>query len=256
MSFSNVGKVWTVESFKEHLNGTKKPAFANSITIHHTGAPTLIQRPHGFLIQHIHNMQTYYKSLGWSRGPHLFVDEDQIFGMTPLTTPGIHAVSFNRSSIGIEILGNYDVEDPTTGRGLDCIKNAAMVSRLLCNWLDIPINEKTVLFHRDDPKTTKTCPGKRITKEDFLKLIRAAIPASKPAEQLFALSENKVAVIDYATKHKGYTYDEAVRLLKNKSGLFYFNGVWLESASYDSKLRTTVAFPGECNKNIPIKRKL
>ena len=92
MSFANVGKVWTVDSFREYLKGIKRPVYAKSITLHHTGAPSLGQRPRGFLIQHIHNIQSFYKSLGWNRGPHLFIDEDQFFGMTPLTVSGIHAV--------------------------------------------------------------------------------------------------------------------------------------------------------------------
>ena len=75
--------------------------------MHHTAAPSLAQRPRGLTIQHIRNIQNYYQSqLGWSSGPHLFIDDDQIFGMSSLERRGIHAVSFNRTHIGIEVLGN------------------------------------------------------------------------------------------------------------------------------------------------------
>ena len=250
MSYANVGKVWTAESFKEYLNTLKKPSYPKSITIHHTGAPSLAQRPTGLTIQHIHNIQSFYQSLGWNRGPHLFVDEDQIFGMTPLGTPGIHAVSFNRSSIGIEVLGDYDREDPLSGRGLQCMKVAAAATRSLLQWLDLPANDKTVLFHRDDPKTSKTCPGKKVTKDWFLGLVKDSSDYVKPVEKTFDIPNDEVAIIDFAVKEKGYAMKDAVKLLKVKAGTTTFNGVWIETARYDSVKQLTVARIKELSEDI------
>jgi hypothetical protein len=250
MSYANVGKVWTAESFKEYLSTLKKPSYPKSITIHHTGAPSLAQRPKGLLMQHIHNIQSFYQSLGWNRGPHLFVDEDQIFGMTPLGTPGIHAVSFNRSSIGIEVLGDYDSEDPLSGRGLQCMKNAAAATRSLLQWLDLPTNDKTVLFHRDDPKTSKTCPGKKVTKDWFLTLVKDSADYVKPVEKIFDMPTDEVAIIDFVVKEKGYAMKDAVKLLKVKAGTTTFNGVWIETARYDSTKQLTVARRKELSENI------
>lgn len=62
-------------------------------------------------------IQRYYASLGWSAGPHLFIDERWIWLMTPMYDVGIHAKSGNsyrdRSStlhysIGIEVVGYYE----------------------------------------------------------------------------------------------------------------------------------------------------
>ena len=250
MSYANVGRVWTVESFREYLKGVKRPSYVKSVTIHHTGAPTLSQRPKGFVAQHILNIQSYYKSLGWSRGPHLFIDEDQIFGMTPLNVPGIHAVSFNRSSIGIEILGDYDREDPLTGRGLECMKVAAACAKALFEWLDIPINETTLKFHRDDPKTSKTCPGKKVKKDWFISLMRSSSDQSVAVTPLFSMPSEEVSIIDYAVKHKGYKSDAAIKALKVKNGVTTFNGVWIESARYDSKRQLTVAREHELDADI------
>ena len=250
MSYANVGRVWTAESFKEYLSALKKPSYPKSITIHHTGAPSLAQRKSGLTIQHIHNIQSFYQSLGWNRGPHLFVDEDQIFGMTPLGTPGIHAVSFNRNSIGIEVLGDYDSEDPLNGRGLQCMKNAAAATRALLQWLDLPTNDKTVLFHRDDPKTSKTCPGKKVTKEWFLGLVKTAELNSKPVEKIFDTPSDEVGIIEFAVKEKGYDMNSAIKLLKVKSGTTLFNGVWIESARYDATKQTTVARKKELSEDI------
>lgn len=253
MSYANVGKVWTIESFRQYLSGLKKPSYIKSITIHHTGAPSLAQRKSGLLIQHIHNIQNYYESLGWNRGPHLFIDEDQIFGMTPLHVPGIHAVSFNRTSVGIEILGDYDCEDPLSGRGLSCMKNAAAVVKALAEWLDIPINETTLKFHRDDPKTTKTCPGKKVKKDWFISLVKNADTQSQPVEKIFSITSNEVGIIDFATTKKGYASKDAIKALKTQSGMTLFDGVWIESARYDSTTQVTVAREDELDRDIKSK---
>jgi N-acetylmuramoyl-L-alanine amidase CwlA len=239
MSYANVGKVWTVQSFKEYLLTLKKPAYVKSVTIHHTGAPSLEQRKNGLLIQHIHNIKSYYQSLGWNRGPHLFIDEDQIFGMTPLNVPGIHAVSFNRTSIGVEILGNYDIEDPMSGRGLQCINNTAAAVKALIDWLDIPINENTIKFHRDDPRTSKSCPGKKVSKSWFISLVKGcAHQQPKAATPVLGLSDDEIGIVDYAVKQGGYSYSDAVKLLKTETGKTTFNKIWIESARYDSKKGT------------------
>lgn len=88
--------------------------------------------------------------------------EDGIIVFQRLDRRGVHARSFNSDGWGIEMLGDYDVEDPTTGRGLKVLKNAASaISTLLgVNGGDTG----DIKFHRDDPKTDKSCPGKRVSK--------------------------------------------------------------------------------------------
>lgn len=179
MGFQNVGKIWTPASLADYLESLEKPSWAKSVTLHHTGSPSLTQRPSGFTIQHIQNIRDFYArpkskdGKGWSAGPHLFVDEDELFGMSDFRFKGVHAVSFNSNSIGIEVLGNYDkgLEDPKAGRGLRCWMNAAAATKVLLDWLKLKKSATTVLFHRDDPKTSKTCPGTEVTKDWFLSLI-------------------------------------------------------------------------------------
>ena len=109
-------------------------------------------------------MRGYYRDeLGWSAGPHLFVDEDQLFGMTPFDARGVHAVAFNSNSIGIEVLGDYDSEDPKSGRGLQCWENAFAAGAAVLDWLKLPANADTIKFHCEDPSTKKTCPGSKVT---------------------------------------------------------------------------------------------
>ena len=149
MGFELVGQAWDVEAFQGYISDINL-SWADSVTVHHTAAPSLAQRPDGFKIQHIKNIQSFYEGLGWSSGPHLFVD-DQVFGMSSLWRRGIHARSFNSHSIGIEMLGNYDHESPSSGRGLDVIETTAQVVAALLKRMKLLATDKTILFHRDDP---------------------------------------------------------------------------------------------------------
>lgn len=183
MGYENVGRVWTPAELRQYLATLDRPAWASSITFHHTGVPSLAQRPRGFLPTHMTNLQHYYQVTNkWSAGPHLFIDEDQCWGMSDFRRYGVHARSFNRSSIGIEVLGNYDVEAPNNGRGQQCWNTAAAAGKALLEWLRIEASVLTVKFHRDDPRTTKTCPGSKVDKGWVLDLIRSTANAPAPAQ--------------------------------------------------------------------------
>jgi N-acetylmuramoyl-L-alanine amidase CwlA len=244
MSYANVGKVWSVESFDEYLNSVKKPSWCNAICLHHTAAPSLSMRPQGLLSQHIRNMEAFYKAKEWRAGPHFFIDENEIFGMTPPNLKGVHAVSFNSNAIGIEVLGDYDTEFHNTGRGLDCWKTAAAATGKLLKWLNLGLNYNTVLFHRDDPKTRKSCPGIRVQKHWFIALVKSVSsnteqlkPAQNTAQQM-----QFVKVSEYMQTVKGYSSEDIAKMLKrDTAGLFLFGEEWLEDAYYDSKQQTTMA---------------
>jgi hypothetical protein len=161
MGFELVGESWTAEEFAEYLSECAIDLdWAEGVCMHHTASPNLAQRPNGFTAQHIRNIADYYQNhLGWGAGPHLFVDDHCIWGMSSLQRPGVHARSYNAAHIGIEVLGNYDTESPFEGRGAQAWRNAA----LAVNALDARMNyQAEVVFHRDDPRTNKSCPGNNI----------------------------------------------------------------------------------------------
>ena len=92
-----VGKAYDMSAFAEYCDGlvwsTWRPSFA---VLHNTGVPTLAQRPNGLTSQHIANLVAFYRDQkGWSAGPHLFVDDRQVWVFTPLTTSGVHSPSWN-----------------------------------------------------------------------------------------------------------------------------------------------------------------
>jgi len=164
--FADIGKVYDVESLREELTGVDL-GWAQGVTIHHTAYPNLDMRPKGFTVQLIRNAAWGYKNdRGFSAGPHLFVDEDQAFGMCPLGRPGVHAKSFNQTHIGVELLGDYDSNyEVNSARGRQVVANGARIVAAICvsqNW-----DESSVNMHRNDPKTSKTCPGAHFPWTDF-----------------------------------------------------------------------------------------
>jgi hypothetical protein len=174
--FGLVGVQWRPADFRAYLQSSPRPKWVMAVCLHHTGNPDLKMRPNGESVQHIIWRQEHYQRLGWGAGPHLFVDDHLVSGMTPLNMTGVHAKSFNGMALGVEVLGNYDkgCDDPTTGRGLQAWTNAALVVRDLLDWLGLEANAQTVLFHRDDRRTSKTCPGTLVTKPWVLDLIKQA----------------------------------------------------------------------------------
>lgn len=250
MSFNNVGKVWTPESFGEYLKTIKPPTWAKAVCLHHTSSPSLAQRPKGWTIQHIVNMKDFYRGMGWKSGPQLFTDEDQVFGMTPLTETGVHAVSFNRSAIGIEALGHYSKggESPFSGRGLQVWQNTTWVTANLLKWLNLPVNDKTVLFHRDDPKTSKDCPGAQISKEWILKMVQEDYSMGNLMDSLkvdlsskIIENEKKFIPVAETLKSKGYSDAEIKKNLRREGKNFFWKDNHLEFAYYDQKLEKTLA---------------
>lgn len=255
MSYQNVGKVWTPDSFGEYLKTIKPPTWAKGVCLHHAWQPSLSQRPQGLQIRHIENMRSFYQGMGWSRGPHLFCDEDQVFGMTPLSETGNHAIPFNSSTIGIEALGNYSKggEDPKSGRGLQVWQTMASTTKLILEWMNLKATEKTVLFHREG-KTSKDCPGAQIDKKWVLSLINQ-LPITNtpiiPPQEDIKMVKQFVPVAETLRK-KGYSDADIKKNLRREGKNFFWLDDHLEFAYYDNKLGATIAPLSELN-NIPSK---
>jgi hypothetical protein len=178
MGYEIVDKQWTAKEFREYLSKKKIPKWhgkkPKGVTLHHTSTPDLKMRPAGLTAQHQKNLKYYYEKIkGWSDGPHLFTDDDTILGMSGLEDDGVHAKSYNRTYIGIETLGDYNSENPHSGRGLACWKMTFHAIASILNWLGLEANEDTIKLHRNDPKTSKNCPGKRVTKEWIIEQVKA-----------------------------------------------------------------------------------
>lgn len=171
---SYVGRGFSLEDFTEYLAASDLSWGPDLVVIHHTASPSLAQRPRGFEPQHMNNLAHFYGvERQWSGAPHLFVDEDQVWVLNPLDRPGVHAVSWNRRSIGIEMLGDYDHEDHTDGRGRNVYETTVEATARVLEALDLGV--EAIRFHREDRRTSKTCPGRLVSKMDFVDAVEGAL---------------------------------------------------------------------------------
>ena len=174
----------TTRAFLDYLDGLKfgvwRPRF---VTMHHTGGPSLATwrtYAHGTRkvpitdTRWMANLAGYYgNELGWSAGPHFFFTPDNFCVLSLPEKRGVHAVSFNATSWGVECVGDFDSETFTPelanryAEGLACLHLALGISPD-----PFVFNTRGLHFHRDDPKTKKTCPGKGVDKPRMIALVK------------------------------------------------------------------------------------
>ncbi len=157
-----------------------RPSF---IVLHNTAVPSLAQRPNGFTHQHMLSLESFYRDTQkWSAGPHLFVDDRQIWVFTPLTLSGTHSPSWNKATIGIEMLGNYETEEFDSGRGAAVRDNAVAAMASLSAVLGL--DPTTMRLHKEDPGTTHDCPGKHVDKRDVISRVATLMRQRHPGDHL------------------------------------------------------------------------
>jgi len=152
----------TPEQFKAHVAALDFKSWRPiGIVWHNTASPTL-KRWHEYSRAHwMDGLESYYKGLGWSGGPHLFCDDgpDGIGLFNRLDARGTHSPSFNAQYVGIEHVGDFASEDDDTGPGLKVKLNGIAATAILCARLGIPVDRAHIKLHKEDPRTTHDCPG-------------------------------------------------------------------------------------------------
>jgi len=196
MAIPFIGKRMTRKEFADYLNSLQFSTFSPTfVTLHHTASPSLAQRPQGFSHQHLLNLLSYYQdTLGWNGAPHVFIDDqgDGIIVFQRMDRRGVHAASFNSKSWGVEMLGYYDSESFDTGRGAVVRDNAMQALAIMCERLHVKAD--TIKFHRDDPKTTKTCPGMKVKKSYVVNAVQEIMNGGHVNENAEDYSEWTVVV--------------------------------------------------------------
>lgn len=178
-----VKKSFDPDGFRAYVAGLNFSAWTPEfIVLHNTQIPSLAQRPDGLTRKHIDGLLEYYwGEKHWSAGPHLFVDDRQIWVFTALTTPGVHSPSWNEIALGVEMLGDFDREEFDSGRGLQVQELAVQAIAILSEALDL--DPGSMRLHREDPETDHHCPGDKVDKAEFIDKVRAAMGApARPAE--------------------------------------------------------------------------
>jgi hypothetical protein len=177
-----VDQSFTPEEFDAYCNTLQWTAWRPSfVVLHNTAEPSLEQRPDGLTEAHIQGLVSYYRDdQGWHAGPHLSIDDRQIWVFTPLTVPGVHSPSWNRLALGVEMLGNYETEAFDSGRWAQVRQNAMAALPTLHAVLGIDVN--TLKLHREDPKTTHAYPGKNVRKLKVIQAVENLIISQHGAE--------------------------------------------------------------------------
>ncbi|POZ17511.1 hypothetical protein C3Z09_07200 [Lelliottia aquatilis] len=168
-----VGLSFSQEAFDKYCHSLHWTQWRPSaIVLHNTSTPTLIQRPNGFTAKHIENLVHYYRDdQGWSAGPHLFIDDKQIWVFCPLTLSGVHSPSYNKMALGVEMLGEYSTELFDSDRGLSVQKNT--VAALATLYAVLGLNPENLILHKEDPMTShKDCPGKNVDKTAIIEKVK------------------------------------------------------------------------------------
>lgn len=179
-----VRKAFKLSELKPYIESLSFTNFKPSLIVwHNTALPTIQQweksaqqdKADGRIpgITRIRNLENYFKSMGWSSGPHWFVYGDVVWAFTPSNMKGTHSPSWNGISIGIEMIADFDKEDDETGTGLLIKKNTIALTAMLCEKLQLN-PETAIKLHKEDKKTTHDCPGKNIA-VDKEKMIDAVL---------------------------------------------------------------------------------
>lgn len=217
--FAYIGQGLTIEQFEQYVSsydfGSIPPDF---VVLHHTAIPSTHTARHptgavwdanetGLTIEQIEakrrgqldSLMRYYRdTLGWTAGPHLFIDEKWVWLMTPMSDVGIHAKSGNsfhdtkgrlHYSIGIEVLGYY--EHVTWPKPVEALVGRAIVAlqrKLRTFTLDYRAGPRdtpaahigSICSHRDFNKPG--CPGRAISEAYYIGVLRrAAMRGTTPA---------------------------------------------------------------------------
>jgi N-acetylmuramoyl-L-alanine amidase len=174
-----VGRGFRPHEFKEYLGTLNftdwRPQF---VVLHNTASPRLSQWHSHPGEERMHNLEAYYRSLGWSAGPHLFVADDLIWAFTSLTTPGVHSPSWNSVAWGIEMVGDYNAE-PFNPAVRENAVDAVSLLHLLRG-----LDPDTIRFHKEDPRTDHDCPGKNVVKSDFVERVKSRMAGGREEEHI------------------------------------------------------------------------
>lgn len=142
MMIKNIVDDLPQHSFKKY--GKRYLRSIKNIVLHHTGVDGKIE-----------NFANYHVSKGWPGiGYHFVIDKDaQIFMTNYMDTVSYHVSGHNTASIGIAVIGNYDIDIVEPNQKIAVFELVKTLTGLLG-----PVEVKG---HNEFKATA--CPGKNIT---------------------------------------------------------------------------------------------
>lgn len=152
------------------------------ITLHNTAAPTLKQWAESGPAHdaRIRNLQSYYESeLGWHAGPHFFVSRNWINWFSNPLLPGVHSRCFNATRFGIEMVGDYNVEEFNSGDGAMVRDNSVFLTAALNNRFGF--KPEALTFHVECKQDNHDCPGRKVVKAEVIAAVKAEMARQSSA---------------------------------------------------------------------------
>jgi len=162
----------SIGEFKAYMQGLDYRNWRPSgIVQHNTSSPTLYQWWHSVPPEErMANLISYYRDdMGWSAGPHVFVDGKSYWVLTDLNVSGVHSPSWNATMLGIEMVGDYETESDETGMGAQVMDMTIALFGECCSFFGWQVNNTNIKQHKEDPKSDHDdCPGRNVVKAEFL----------------------------------------------------------------------------------------
>jgi N-acetylmuramoyl-L-alanine amidase len=127
------------------------------IVIHHSGNSDSIEK-----IKNVHINVNAWEDIGY----HYLIDsEGNVINGRSEEFWGAHVLNHNHNSIGICLIGNFDIDFPSE-------KQIETLLRLLSEKIEeLNIFPENVLGHREFQDVKKTCPGKNVDMNSIRKRI-------------------------------------------------------------------------------------
>lgn len=169
-----VGAGFTANAFSQYIPALRfrnwQPQF---VVIHHTVTPNFEQWHKTTGSKRLSAFANFLGiQNGWNSGPHLFVADDSIWVFNELEKPGIHSPSWNKISMGIELVGDFSTESVNPLVEQNAVEAVAAIFKKL----KMVPNTSTIRFHSEDPKSPgKACPGRNFNKADFIAKVNNAL---------------------------------------------------------------------------------
>lgn len=164
----SISRLQSFNELIEYVEPTSSRSI-NEVVLHHSWSPTSAQYKGASTWQGIRSY--HINSRGWSDiGYHFGVAPDNtLWALRHYGRSGAHVLNRNAHSIGVCVIGNYDVEDPS-----GIMDTTAQLFRIICD--RFKLSPSAIRFHREFQN--KTCPGARFKINDFRKAVYDSAPLS------------------------------------------------------------------------------
>jgi hypothetical protein len=128
----------------------------NMIIVHHSGV--VVDQSLSDYSSQIEAMRRYHKSLGWDDiGYHYIIDPSGAWHQgRALDKIGAHCKRYNIGSVGVCLLGNFEMQEPTKEQ-MRALRDLVVFLQKRC--------EKPLIIKGHNAFAATLCPGKNLTKE-------------------------------------------------------------------------------------------